>query len=63
MDCSWPGNQYHAESDGTDTEVSNSGTSVGIGGKDEETKNQPPPGSEMTNVKAQMSNQIQNLND
>ena len=63
MDCSGTGNQYHAESDGANKKISNSGAVVGIGGKNEETADQSPPGPEMTNVKAQMSNQIQNLND
>jgi hypothetical protein len=39
MDCSRIGDQHHAESDGTNTEISNSRTFVGTGEKNEKTKN------------------------
>ena len=47
MDCSRVGDQYFTESDRANTEIWDSRTSVGIGGKDEEAKGQPPPGPVM----------------
>jgi len=38
MDCSRIGDQHYAESDGANTEISNSRAFVGTGGKDEEAK-------------------------
>ncbi len=63
MDRPRVGDQHHAESDRANTEISNSGPPVGVGGKNEKTKDQSPPGAEMTNVKAQSSNEAQISND
>ena len=63
MDRTRTGNQYLAESDRANTEISNSRTFMGTRGKNEETKDQPPPGAEMTSVKAQSSNEAQISND
>jgi len=40
MDCSRIGDQHHAEFDGANTEISDSRTFVGTGGKDEKAKGQ-----------------------
>ena len=63
MDCPRVGDQHHAEPDRADTKISSSRPFVGTGGKNEEAKDQSPPGPEMTNVKAQSSNEAQISND
>jgi len=47
MDCSRIGDQHHTEFDGANTEISDSRTFVGTGGKNEKTKDPSPPGPEM----------------
>jgi hypothetical protein len=64
MDCSWIGDQYHAESDRTNKEISNSRTSVGTGGKDEKIKGQTLEinmGHEIRNSKQIRMIEVRNL--